>query len=663
MGSQLLRWLWSRQAGDYFFLCTKDSGGRWSDYCIAKGDWGRIDEVLEFEDRDIYFCPRGFTEKRRSEEALAPAKCFWSDLDEVKPESLPIKPSVLIQSSPGRYAGLWFTDFEVDLVLNKSLSYMSGADKSGWDSTQVLRLPGTFNHKPHYRKADGSYPKVKVEYCHYRSIFSVHSPEIKSILSYLAEHPELELVPTEADKADFEEIELDESSYKALLAKVPTKTRVTLLASSVEGSDRSKVLWRILSELTEAGFNQHEVLSLTINSVWNKRGATPNGLRQLRREITKVSRTCGAKSNKSLSGELKAKPSKEDPNVYRGKLFEEESEELFTMPMDEVVQEEANWLWEPYLVKGEITILDGDPGCGKSFLCQMIAKAIIDGTHLPGDKFKRTPGVVMYLDLENSAARVTKPRLVSNGAKNLNLFFQEERIVPLNNEYNLNLLDEAMAKLKPQLFVVDTLATYVGSSDLNKTNEVSLVLNNIKALIRKHDCSAILIRHTVKKSGIGGLQRGMGSNTINGIARTTLSVFNMPGTGIKAMTNPKNNLAEVEQNLTYQVTSDPVDEKKAIFEWLGPTQLTSGELASIQAQMENEAKKEYLDSRSKSKPRHRAVDLIEELVASYGSEPIPSSEVMGLCERHSISQKVVRESVKELGLKSKKIDKIWYYTN
>lgn len=659
MGSQLLRWLWSRQPGEFFFLCTKDEAGQWSDYCVARDDWDKIDEILEYTNRDIYFSPRGFTDRRRSEKCLAPATCFWADLDEVEPGKLPVKPSALIQSSPGRYAGLWFTDFEVDLDLNKALSYMSGADKSGWDSTQVLRLPGTRNLKPHYMNQDGSYPEVKLEYCHYSTIFTSSCSEVKLVQKYLGEHPELSVVVVEEVSLDFGESFLSDSDYKELLSRVPSKTRNTLLAKSVDGSDRSKVLWRILAELAEAGFEPGEILSLTVNSIWNKHGATPNGFRQLRRTISKLEKT-GTKKPKKEG--LKAKPKKDDQSEYINRLFDEESEELFTMPMDEVVQEAANWLWEPYLVRGEITILDGDPGCGKSFLCQMISKAIIDGEMLPGDKARRPAGVVMYLDLENSAARVTKPRMISNGARNLKYFFQEERIVPLNNEHNLNLLDEAMTRLKPHLLVVDTLATYVGSSDLNKTNEVSLVLNNIKALIRKHDCSAILIRHTVKRSGIGGLQRGMGSNTINGIARTTLSVFNMPGTGIKAMTNPKNNLAQVEQNLTYQITSSESDEKEAIFEWLGPTEMTSAELASMQAQAEIAAKKDFMEGRAKSKPRTRAVDLIQEMIDSYGDEPVPSPELIGLCERHSISQKVVRETVAELGLKSKKIGKAWFYT-
>jgi hypothetical protein len=72
---------------------------------------------------------------------------LWADMDGADPRELRLPPTIALESSPGRYVGLWLTDNVVTEQLNKRLAYSIGADKSGWDLTQVLRMPGTINYK------------------------------------------------------------------------------------------------------------------------------------------------------------------------------------------------------------------------------------------------------------------------------------------------------------------------------------------------------------------------------------------------------------------------------------------------------------------------------------------------------------------------------------
>jgi len=105
------------------------------------------------EEGDVYFCPNFFKRPRRRKDLVLPSRWLYADLDTVVPlddDSL-LSPTIAWESSPGRYQALWqmdkWLDPEQHSDLNRRLTYKLGADKGGWDITQVLRVPGTLNHK------------------------------------------------------------------------------------------------------------------------------------------------------------------------------------------------------------------------------------------------------------------------------------------------------------------------------------------------------------------------------------------------------------------------------------------------------------------------------------------------------------------------------------
>ena len=118
-----------------------------------------LPQVLEhineyFTEYDIYFCPHLFNKKQRRKENVDKCPNLWSDLDTFSPASLLVQPSVVLESSPDRFQCLWVLDKPVDPTLaedfSRRIAYRhaeEGADKSGWDLTQLLRIPYTLNHK------------------------------------------------------------------------------------------------------------------------------------------------------------------------------------------------------------------------------------------------------------------------------------------------------------------------------------------------------------------------------------------------------------------------------------------------------------------------------------------------------------------------------------
>ena len=85
--------------------------------------------------------------------------------------------------------------------------------------------------------------------------------------------------------------------------------------------------------------------------------------------------------------------------------------ELKIISMDEVQSKKVNWLWYPYIPYGKITIIQGDPGEGKTTLALRLAALLSKGEPLPYDDTEREPVKIIYQTAEDGLEDTIKPRL------------------------------------------------------------------------------------------------------------------------------------------------------------------------------------------------------------------------------------------------------------
>lgn len=119
------------------------------------------------EGRNVYHCAHLLSERRRSKGNATSVSCLWADGDGAEiPEGMP-HPTLTVESSPGRYQYYWRLERRVPPgeaeEMNKRMAYAVGADKGGWDLTQLLRVPGTRNHDYARVHAEPSVVRVKGE--------------------------------------------------------------------------------------------------------------------------------------------------------------------------------------------------------------------------------------------------------------------------------------------------------------------------------------------------------------------------------------------------------------------------------------------------------------------------------------------------------------------
>lgn len=273
--SEILQQVWSLSEGDYIFMPVMrpgriwDEGGAFLANKVQGPLWfgpGRPTPTV-----DNYFTPLKYTELKRRREFVGRPGVLFADLDDGARLSDDLFPNLIVKSSAAHKHAYWFLDRPYDLAEWESkargLSYAIGADPGGWDTTQVLRVPGTLNHKyspPH---------EVTVVY---------YDPEPRFSLEIFPTHP----TPIQASLAGREELAFLPSTEEvavrlAAMRKYWPRLSLevqSLLATKQKVSDRSAVIWMVGAALFEAGATLEEAFQIIKIASWNKYRARPKSL-------------------------------------------------------------------------------------------------------------------------------------------------------------------------------------------------------------------------------------------------------------------------------------------------------------------------------------------------------------------------------------------------
>jgi len=192
------------------------------------------------------------------------------------------------------------------------------------------------------------------------------------------------------------------------------------------------------------------------------------------------------------------------------------NEELKLIRMNEVEATTIDWLWYPYIPFGKITVIQGDPGDGKTTAVLAIAAAVTTGALLPESKTAAEPMNVIFQTAEDGLGDTVKPRLIQSGADCTRVIVIDE------SEKELSLSDlrieQAITQTGAKLFILDPLQAYIGADvDMHRANEIRPVLKRISAVAEKTGCAVVVIGH-LNKGGSKSQYRGLGSIDIQAAA-------------------------------------------------------------------------------------------------------------------------------------------------
>ncbi len=210
---------------------------------------------------DMYYCPQLFDERERKKEHVIATPTIWADLDTCQPEMLLVEPTITIESSPRRFQALWLVrdvePLEAEQI-SRNIAYYhkeQGADKSGWDLTQLLRIPQSHNYKYEVQPS----PIVRI----------IKTGPTDYHASDFASYPP-------ATGFEYEEIpfptKLPEQDAEAILAEfnVHLPPQFWLLFNETPKEDWSRALWQVELFLAEAGMSREQTLVVAKEAACNK---------------------------------------------------------------------------------------------------------------------------------------------------------------------------------------------------------------------------------------------------------------------------------------------------------------------------------------------------------------------------------------------------------
>ena len=325
-------------------------------------------------------------------------------------------------------------------------------------------------------------------------------------------------------------------------------------------------------------------------------------------------------------------------NYFKSIVLKEPSkpESVKIIRMSDVELTPVEWLWKPYLPFGKLSVLQGNPGEGKTYFAMHLAAACTNGKLLPNMEHME-PFNVIYQTAEDGLGDTVKPRLIEAGA-------DLDRVLVIDDsEVQLTLSDERIEKAiienNARLVIIDPIQAYLGADvDMNRANEVRPIFMRLGQVAQRTGCAILLIGHLNKAAGMQSLQRGLGSIDIAAAVRSVMFIGKLKhDPTMRILTHEKSSLAPPGVSLAFSLGDE------GGFRWVGEYDITADEMLSgIEPQRETKTQ--------------QAKDLICTLLA--GGKQVLSEDIDKAALERGIPGRTVRDAKRELGdaLKSKIVE-------
>ena len=325
-------------------------------------------------------------------------------------------------------------------------------------------------------------------------------------------------------------------------------------------------------------------------------------------------------------------------NYFKSIVLKEPSkpETVKIIRMSDVELTPVEWLWKPYLPFGKLSVLQGNPGEGKTYFAMHLAAACTNGKLLPNME-RMEPFNVIYQTAEDGLGDTVKPRLIEVGA-------DLDRVLVIDDsDVQLTLSDERIEKAivenNARLVIIDPIQAYLGSDvDMNRANEVRPIFMRLGQVAQRTGCAILLIGHLNKAAGMQSLQRGLGSIDIAAAVRSVMFIGKLKhDPTMRILTHEKSSLAPPGVSLAFSLGDE------GGFRWFGEYNITADEMLSgIEPQRETKTQ--------------QAKDLICTLLA--GGKQVLSEDIDKAALERGIPGRTVRDAKRELGdaLKSKIVE-------
>ncbi len=313
--------------------------------------------------------------------------------------------------------------------------------------------------------------------------------------------------------------------------------------------------------------------------------------------------------------------------------------------MEQVEATQTEWLWYPYVPLGKVTIMQGDPGEGKSSIALRLAAAVSRGTSVENPHLAVTnPDYVIYQNAEDGIADTVKPRLERAHANCSMIFCLDDPQFPITMTDGR--LEQTLNQLRPRLLILDPLQAFLGDCvDMHRANEVRPVMSYLAEIAERYHCAVLLIGHMNKMQKGKSLYRGLGSIDLTAAARSVLLVTRDPAhPENRVVMQIKNSLALEGKNIAFQMGAD------GALRYLGEYELT------VEGALGEEPKQMPVQQTQRDKAEALLLEWLER------ENPLYMRDIYPIADSEGISKASLMRAKRRLGLRSEKTPEGWIIT-
>ena len=318
----------------------------------------------------------------------------------------------------------------------------------------------------------------------------------------------------------------------------------------------------------------------------------------------------------------------------------QQEETVEIIRMSEVDTQTVEWLWEPYIPFGKVTIVQGNPGEGKTTLALRLCAACTNRKPFPA-MAEHEPFNVIYQTAEDGLGDTVKPRLMEADA-------DLDRVLVIDEgKQELSLSDErierAIRQTGARLIILDPIQAYVGEkTDMNKANEIRPIFRRLAEVAERTGCAVVLIGHLNKAAGGQSAYRGLGSIDFRAAARSVLLIGRVKREpNVRVIIHDKSSLAPEGKPMAFLLGAE------SGFSWIGEYDITADELLSGTGG----------NTETKTEQAER---LILDLLAD-GKE-MASEDIVKAAAEAGISERTVQNAKRSMGgiLGARRVGSQWY---
>ncbi len=316
--------------------------------------------------------------------------------------------------------------------------------------------------------------------------------------------------------------------------------------------------------------------------------------------------------------------------------------ELEIIKGSEIEPKEVEWLWHPYIPYGKVTLIQGDPGDGKSTFVLNLAALLTTSRPLPFTDEEREPITVIYQNTEDDADDTVLPRFINADGNPDRLLFINESKKSLN--FSDERISEAIRQTGAKLLILDPLSSYIGGDvSLNLANEVRGQFNSLINAARENKCAIVVVGHMNKAQGLKALYRTTGSIDVVGAVRSALLIArtsrDMSCTE-RIMAVQKSNLAPAGQAIVFSVSEKGID-------WIEQRDLSADDILG--------------NSTVFGRPDEKLTEAKDFIGSMLADGMLASTECENRLKAAGIKPTTTKKAKKELGVLSEKIGQVWYW--